>query len=103
MRGVALTFLLAALGLGFDFPLAMMFLCAAAAAAALPISPAGAATQVGAGAALLIVSGIARPEAVGFALAAQTLLILAGAGALFLSVMWATSRRIAVVVAPRLR
>ena len=68
----------------------MMFLCAAAAAAALPVSPAGAATQVGAGAALLIVSGIGRTEAVGFALAAQTLIILAGAGALFLSVAWDT-------------
>jgi hypothetical protein len=103
IRAVALTLLLAGLGLGFDFPLAMMFLCAAAAAAALPVSPAGAATQVGAGAALLIVSGIGRSEAVGFALAAQTLLILAGAGALVLSVAWVTSRRLAGVAALRFR
>jgi uncharacterized membrane protein YbhN (UPF0104 family) len=94
IRATALTFLLAALGLGFNFPLAMMFLCAAAAAAALPVSPAGAATQVGAGAALLIVSGIGRSDAVGFALAAQTLLIVAGAAALFLAVAWTASRRL---------
>ena len=94
IRATALTLLLAALGLGFNFPLAMMFLCAAAAAAALPVSPAGAATQVGAGATLLIVSGIGRSDAVGFALAAQTLLILAGAAALFLAVAWTASRRL---------
>jgi Lysylphosphatidylglycerol synthase TM region len=103
IRAIGLTLLLAALGLGFNFPLAMMFLCAAAAAAALPVSPAGAATQVGAGAALLIVSGIGRTEAVGFALAAQTLLILAGAAVLVLSVMWATSRRLAGAAALRFR
>jgi uncharacterized membrane protein YbhN (UPF0104 family) len=103
IRATGLTLLLAALGLGFNFPLAMMFLCAAAAAAALPVSPAGAATQVGAGAALLIVSGIGRTEAVGFALAAQTLLILAGAAVLVLSVMWATSRRLAGAAALRFR
>ena len=56
-----------------------------------------------AGAALLIVSGIGRSEAVGYALAAQTLLILAGAAALCLSVMWATSRRLAGAAALRLR
>ena len=103
IRAVALTLLLAALGLGFNFPLAMMFLCAAAAAAALPVSPAGAATQVGAGAALLIVSGVGRTEAVGFALAAQTLIILAGAGVLFLSVVWVTSQRLAGAAALRFR
>jgi uncharacterized membrane protein YbhN (UPF0104 family) len=103
IRATGLTLLLAALGLGFNFPLAMMFLCAAAAAAALPVSPAGAATQVGAGAALLIVSGIGRTEAVGFALAAQTLLILAGAAVLVLSVMWAMSRRLAGAAVLRFR
>lgn len=92
VRATALTLLLAALGLGFNFPLAMMFLCAAAAAAALPVAPAGAATQVGAGATLLAVSGIGTSKAVGFALAAQTLLIVSGAAALFLAVTWATSR-----------
>jgi hypothetical protein len=92
VRATALTLLLSALGLGFNFPLAMMFLCAGAAAAALPVGLAGAATQVGAGATLLIVSGIGRSEAVGFALAAQSLLIVSGAAALFLAVTWTTSR-----------
>ena len=91
VRATALTLLLAALGLGFTFPLAMMFLCAGAAAAALPIALGGAATQIGAGATLLIVSGIGTTEALGFALAAQTLLILSGAAVLFLAVTWKTS------------
>jgi hypothetical protein len=93
--------LLAALGLGFkptrdDVPLRRS-------CGPLPVSPAGAATQVGAGAALLIVSGIGRTEAVGFALAAQTLIILAGAGVLFLSVVWVTSQRLAGAAAVRFR
>jgi hypothetical protein len=92
VRATALTLLLSALGLGFNFPLAMMFLCAGAAAAAIPVGLAGAATQVGAGATLLIVSGIGKSEAVGFALAAQSLLIVSGAAALFLAVTWTTSR-----------
>ena len=71
-----MTLLLAALSLGFNFPLAMMFLCAGAAAAALPVAPAGAATQVGAGATLLIVSEMGSSEALGLARAAQTLIML---------------------------
>ena len=39
-------------------PLALAFLCASAASAALPIAPAGAATQAGAGAAILIAATI---------------------------------------------
>ncbi len=54
VRAVALFLLLGTLGIGYSFPLALLFLCAGAAAAALPIGPAGAATQVGAGAASLI-------------------------------------------------
>jgi lysylphosphatidylglycerol synthase-like protein len=100
VRAIALTLLLAALGLGFSFPLAMMFLCAGAAAAALPIALGGAATQVGAGATLLIVSGIGTSEALGFAMAAQTLLILSGAAVLFLALTWKTSRWLVGVTAP---
>ena len=100
MRATALTLLLAALGLGFNFPLAMMFLCAGAAAAALPIALGGAATQIGAGATLLIVSGIGTTEAVGFALAAQTLLILSGTAVLFLAVAWSTTRWLVGVSTP---
>jgi hypothetical protein len=102
MRATALTLLLAALGFGFNFPLAMMFLCAGAAAAALPIALGGAATQIGAGATLLIVSGIGTTEALGFALAAQTLLILAGTAVLFLAVTWSTTRWLVGLTAPYL-
>jgi hypothetical protein len=100
VRVTALTLLLAALGLGFSFPLAMMFLCAGAAADALPIALGGAATQVGAGATLLVVSGIGASEALGFALAAQTLLILSGAAVLFLAVTWQALSWLAAVTAP---
>jgi hypothetical protein len=102
VRATALTVLLAALGLGFSFPLAMMFLTAASAAAALPVALGGAATQIGAGATLLIVSGTKTSEALGFALAAQTLLILSGAAVLCLAVTWRTSRWVAGMAAPRL-
>jgi hypothetical protein len=100
VRATALTLLLAALGLGFSFPLAMMFLCAGAAAAALPIALGGAATQIGAGATLLVVSGISSTEALGFALAAQTLLIVSGAAVLFLAVTWRTTYWLVGVSAP---
>jgi hypothetical protein len=103
IRAAGLTLLLAALGFGFNFPLAMMFLCAAAAAAALPVSPAGAATQVGAGATLLVVSGIGKTDAVGFALAAQSLLIVSGAAALVLALAWTSSRWVAGQLTLRLR
>jgi hypothetical protein len=102
VRATALTLLLAALGLGYSFPLAMMFLCAGAAAAALPIALGGAATQIGAGATLLVVSGVSAPEALGFALAAQTLLILSGAAVLFLAVSWRTTRWVVGAAAPYL-
>jgi hypothetical protein len=102
VRATALTVLLAALGLGFSFPLAMMFLTAASAAAALPVALGGAATQIGAGATLLIVSGTKTSEALGFALAAQTLLILSGAAVLCLAVTWRTTRWVAGLAGPRL-
>ena len=79
LRAVALVVLLAALGFGISFPLAVAFLTAGAAAAALPIGPAGAATQAGAGAAVLTSAGIDATEAVAFAVVAQTLAVLAGA------------------------
>lgn len=91
LRVTALALLLSALGLGLSFPLAAMFLCAAAASAALPVALGGAATQVGAGATLLVVSGVGAPEAITFAVAAQTLLILSGASLLFLAVGWRTA------------
>jgi hypothetical protein len=68
-----------------------MFICAGAASAAIPIGPAGAATQIAAGATLLVVSGVEASAALGFALAAQTLLILAGAAIFLAAIAWRSS------------
>ncbi|MDQ3875229.1 MAG: lysylphosphatidylglycerol synthase domain-containing protein [Actinomycetota bacterium] len=94
VRTGALVLLLAALGLGFSLPLALLFLTAAAASSALPIAPAGAATQAGAGAGILVMSGVETPEAVSFAIAAQLLVLFAGATLLAGFVMWRTGRRL---------
>jgi hypothetical protein len=91
IRGAAIFLLLATFGIALSVPLAVMFICAAAASAAIPIGPAGAATQVAAGATLLVVSGVDPSRAMGFALAAQALLIFSG-GAIFLAVLaWQVS------------
>lgn len=78
LRGLAIFVLLAALGFGADFALALAFLCASSAAAVLPIAPAGAATQAGAGAAILIASGVHAERAIAFGIAAQASVIAAG-------------------------
>ena len=90
VRVIAIFLLLTTFGIALSFPLAIMFICAAAASAAIPIGPAGAATQVTAGATLLAVSGVGTSDAVGFALAAQLLLILAGASIFLAAVAWRT-------------
>jgi hypothetical protein len=88
VRVVAIFLLLATFGIASSVPLAVMFICAGAASAAIPIGPAGAATQVAAGTTVLVVSGVDAPQALGFALAAQALLIFSG-GAIFLAaVAW---------------
>jgi len=88
VRVAAILLLLTTFGIGLSVPLAIMFICAGAASAAIPIGPAGAATQVAAGTTLLVVSGVDAPKALGFALAAQALLIFSG-GAIFLAaVAW---------------
>jgi uncharacterized membrane protein YbhN (UPF0104 family) len=79
LRAIAVFVLLAALGLGTDFALALAFVCAASASAVLPVAPAGAAMQAGAGAAILVASGIHAEEAVAFGIAAQALLMATGA------------------------
>src|SRR3989440_5626826 len=89
LRGVAVFVLLNALAVGGSFTLALAFLCASAASASLPIAPAGAATQAGAGAAILIVGGIPKGEAFAFAVAAQGLVILVGAVVLAAAGIWA--------------
>lgn len=94
-RGLALVVLLGALGFGLSFSLAIGFLCAGAASAALPVAPAGAATQAGAGAGMLVASGVHASQAVAFALTAQALFILAGAGVCVLAGLWQVGRRLA--------
>jgi hypothetical protein len=90
IRAVAVFLLLATFGIAVSLPLAIMFICAGAASAAFPIGPAGAATQIAAGTALLSVTGVETSQALGFALAAQALLVLSG-GAIFLTaVAWRT-------------
>jgi hypothetical protein len=91
IRATAIFLLLSTFGIALSFPLAIMFICAGAASAAIPIGPAGAATQVTAGATLLIVSGVETGQALGFALAAQALLIFSGAAIFLAAVAWRTS------------
>jgi hypothetical protein len=79
LRSLATFVLLAALGLGFDYALAVAFVCASAASAVLPVAPAGAAMQAGAGAAILIAAGVRSEDAIAFGIAAQALVIAAGA------------------------
>lgn len=79
LRAVAVFVLLAALGLGTDFSMALAFVCASSASAVLPVAPAGAAVQAGSGAAILAAAGIRTEDAVAFGLAAQGLLMAAGA------------------------
>jgi Lysylphosphatidylglycerol synthase TM region len=93
LRGLAVFVLLNALAIGGSFTLALAFLCASAASAALPIAPAGAATQAGAGAAILIVGGIPKGQALAFAVAAQGLVILVGAVVVAAAGVWALSAR----------
>jgi hypothetical protein len=94
IRGFALVLLLGAVGLGLDFSTALLFLTAGAASAALPIAPAGATTQAGAGAGVLVLSGVSWQQATSFALAAQILVILAGAAALLAAWAWHSGCRI---------
>ena len=93
LRALAVFVLLNALAIGGSFTLALTFLCASAASAALPIAPAGAATQAGAGAAILIVGCIPKGQALAFAIAAQGLVILVGAVLVAAAGLWALSAR----------
>jgi len=93
VRSVGVLLLLGGLGLGLSLPLAMLFLCAGAASAALPVGPAGAATQAGGGAIILVASGVAAKSAIDFALATQALAVMAGAAVVLCTLMWHGSRR----------
>jgi hypothetical protein len=90
IRATAIFLLLGTFGIALSFPLAIMFVCAGAASAAFPIGPAGAATQITAGTLLLVVSGVEPSRALGFALAAQALLIFSGAAIFLTAVAWRT-------------
>jgi len=97
IRAVAVLFLLGALGVSLSFPMAIAFLCAGAASGALPVAPAGAATQAGAGAAILIASGVSTSQALAFAVAAQALVMLAGATVIVFAAAWHGGQRLALV------
>ena len=93
VRALALLLLLGALGIGFSVPLAILFLTAGAASSALPVAPAGAATQVGAGAAILVASGVKTSQAIAFAMSAQLLVIFAAAALVGGFVLWQLGTR----------
>ncbi|HZT15942.1 MAG TPA: lysylphosphatidylglycerol synthase domain-containing protein [Gaiellaceae bacterium] len=95
LRAVSVFLLLAALGLGGDFALALAFLCASSASAVLPVAPAGAATQAGAGAAILIASGVHTEQAIAFGIAAQALVIAVGAVCVMAMGVWHAHGRLA--------
>jgi uncharacterized membrane protein YbhN (UPF0104 family) len=87
VRAAGLAVLLEAFGLDNGFPLAIAYLSAAAAATALPIGPAGAATQAGAGAIVLTAAGIDTNSAAAFAIVAQSLFILSGAAIVIVTLL----------------
>jgi uncharacterized membrane protein YbhN (UPF0104 family) len=98
LRGTAVFLLLNALALRGSFPLALGFLCASAASAAVPIGPAGAAMQAGAGATLLALSGVPKADALAFAVSAQALIVVTGAAVILLIAAW----NVAIRIRPRL-
>ena len=101
LRSLATFVLLAALGLGTHYALALAFVCASAASAVLPVAPAGAAVQAGAGAAILVAAGVRTEEAVAFGLAAQALVIVAGAMFVLALAAWHAQARFAPKLALR--
>jgi hypothetical protein len=95
LRGTAIFLLLHALAMGSaTFPVALAFLVATAASAALPIAPAGAATQAGAGAAILIAGGAPTTEAIAFSVAVQAMVIITGAAVVLLITTWHVATRV---------
>jgi len=94
LRGLAVFLLLNALSMPGSYVLALAFLVASAASAALPIAPAGAATQAGAGAAILALSGVGTSHAVAFSIAAQALVIVTGAAVMLLIASWQLALRL---------
>jgi hypothetical protein len=89
---VSVFILLGTLGLGYSAPLALLFLCAGAAAAALPVGPAGAATQAGAGTAALVASGVGASQALAASVSVGALGVFSGAAVLLFAILWRTGR-----------
>jgi hypothetical protein len=54
----------------------------------VPVGPAGAAMQAGAGATLLALSGVPKAEAVAFSVAAQALIVVTGAAVMMILAAW---------------
>jgi len=102
VRAFACFLLLGGLGVGFSIPLSLLFLCAGAAAAALPVGPAGAATQIGAGTTALIASGIGTSQALAAAVTIGALGVLSGAAVLVAAIAWRTSVSLAATRRTRL-
>jgi uncharacterized membrane protein YbhN (UPF0104 family) len=94
LRSLATFVLLAALGLGADYALAVAFVCASAASAVLPVAPAGAAMQAGAGAAILVAAGVKGDEALAFGIAAQAVVIGVGAAFVICLAAWHAGGRL---------
>jgi uncharacterized membrane protein YbhN (UPF0104 family) len=88
VRAFAVLLVLDTLGIGLSFPLALLLLNAGAAAAALPIGPAGAATQVGGGAAALIAAGVGTSTALNVTVSFAALGVFSGAAILLIAVIW---------------
>jgi len=64
----------------------------------VPVGPAGAAMQAGAGATLLALSGMPKAEALAFSVAAQALVVVTGAAVILLITLW----QVAIRIRPRL-
>jgi hypothetical protein len=64
----------------------------------VPIGPAGAAMQAGAGATLLAFSGVPKADAIAFSVAAQAMVVVTGAAVILLVTAW----HVAVRLRPRL-
>jgi uncharacterized membrane protein YbhN (UPF0104 family) len=94
LRGTAVFLLLQALSLKGSYILALGFVCASAASAALPVGPAGAAMQAGAGATLLALNGVPKADAVAFSVAAQALVVVTGAAVILLVAAWQVLLRV---------
>jgi uncharacterized membrane protein YbhN (UPF0104 family) len=100
LRGTAVFLLLNALSMKGSYILALGFVCASAASAALPIGPAGAAMQAGAGATLLALNGVPKADAIAFSVAAQALVVVTGAAVILLVAAWQILLRLRLRRAP---